>query len=149
MPSPAYYVVVFTARSWHHFKAGGGTTAGFPSQAWGRAAKLKIGDYLLCYLVDVKLWIGILQVVGAPYISSEPPIWGIDVFPARVPVKMIDELDEDCGVPAKRLVQQIPSLKAAADKHPGAWGGFLRGSPRKWSAEDAKVVINAIRHQNR
>ena len=34
--------------------AAGGTTAGFSSNARARVAKLRPGDYLLCYLVEVK-----------------------------------------------------------------------------------------------
>ena len=120
-------------------------TAAFPSQAWRRVTRLRPGDYLLCYLTDVKQWIGLLRVTGNPYISSEPPIWGIGVFPARVSVRVIDELPEDAAVSAEQLVNQIQRLKTACGGSPGAWGGFLRGSPRKWSAEDAQIVIDAIR----
>ncbi|HEX6509966.1 MAG TPA: hypothetical protein VF221_20250 [Chloroflexota bacterium] len=119
-------------------------TAGFPSRAWARVAKLEIGDYLLCYLVDRKQWIGLLRVTGHPYSSADPPIWGIDLFPSRVSVEIIEELQEDNAVSATDLIQQIPRLKDAADRHPGAWAGFLRGSPRRWPTGDAKVVINAL-----
>jgi hypothetical protein len=145
MINPNYYVVVFTRKSWHLFLAAGGTTAGFPSKAWNRVAKLRPGDYLLCYVVEVKQWIGLIRVTGDPYSGSEPPIWGIGVFPARVPVEVVEELPEDASVSAEDLVRKIPRLKNAADKQPGAWAGFLRGAPRRWPAEDAEVVIDALR----
>ncbi len=144
MNEPAYYVAVFTTTSWRLFKEAGGTTAGFTSRAWNRVHKLIPGDYLLCYLVDVKLWIGLLRVTGEPYCGTKPPIWGADIFPARVKVQVIEELPEDAAVPARELVKQIPRLKDVDDKHAGAWGGFLRGSPRRWRAEDAWIVIDAI-----
>jgi hypothetical protein len=146
---PAYYVIVFTATSWHIFLQAGGTIAGFPSHAWTRVTKLKVGDYLLCYIVDAKQWIGLIRVSGEPYSASEPPIWGPDAFPSRVPVELVEELHESTAVPAKNLIRQLPRLKAAADKNPGAWGGFLRGSPRRWPPEDAKVVIDAMRKAQR
>lgn len=141
-----YYAVVFTESSWGLFKAAGGTTAAFPSGAWGRVAKLKSGDVLLCYMTDVMQWVGLLQVTGDPYIGTEPPIWGVGVFPARVQVRVAEELPAGSAVSAKQLVRQIPRLRAAEEKHPGSWAAYVRGSPRKWPAEDAAVVINAIRH---
>lgn len=145
MSDPTYYVAVFTLKSWRLFLAAGATTAGFPSKAWPRVAKLRPGDYLLCYLVEVKQWIGLILVTGEPYSGSEPPIWGVGAFPARVPVEVVEELPEDASVSAKDLIGQIPRLKSAADKYPGSWAGFLRGAPRRWPAEDAEVVINALR----
>jgi hypothetical protein len=142
---PAYYVTVFTPTSWRLFLAAGGTTAGFPSTAWTRVARLKPGDYLLCYLVEVKQWIGLVRVTGEPYSASEPPIWGTGAFPARVPVEVVKKLPEDASVSAKDLIEKLPRLKKAAEKHPGAWSSFVRGSPRRWSSKDAEVVINAIR----
>lgn len=145
MIEPAYYVAVFTRKSWSLFLAAGGTTAGFPSKAWTRVARLRPGDYLLCYLVEVQQWIGLIRVTGEPYSGSEPPVWGAGLFPARVPVEVVEKLSEDTSVSAKDLISQIPRLKSAADKHPGAWAGFLRGAPRRWPADDAEVVIDAIR----
>ena len=142
---PAYYVAVFTGISWRLFLEAGGTTAGFPSHAWTRVAKLKTDDYLLCYIVNVKKWIGLIRVTGEPYFASEPPIWGPDAFPARVPVEIVEKLHEDTAVSAIDLIRQLPRLKDAADKVPGAWAGFLRGSPRRWPPEEAKVVIDALR----
>jgi hypothetical protein len=142
---PAYYVAIFTSTSWRLFLEAGGTTAGFPSHAWKRVAKLRIGDYLLCYLVEVKQWIGLIRVIGEPYSASEPPIWGIDAFPSRVPVEVVEELHADTAVSAMDLIGQLPRLKDAADRNPGAWAGFLRGSPRRWPTEDAMVVIDALR----
>jgi hypothetical protein len=142
---PAYYVAIFTPTSWRLFLEAGGTTAGFPSHTRTRVAKLKIGDYLLCYLVDVKKWIGLIRVTGEPYFANEPPIWGTDAFPARVPVEGAEELNEDTAVSAADIIKQRPRLKDATDRHPGAWTVFLRGSPRRWPPEDAKVVIDALR----
>jgi hypothetical protein len=145
MIDPAYYVAVFTPKSWRLFLAAGGTTAGFPSNAWTRVAKLRPGDYLLCYLVEVMQWIGLIRVTGEPYSAGEPPIWGVGAFPARVPVEVVDRLPEDSSVSAKDLIERIPTLKSAAEKNPGSWAGFVRGAPRRWSAEDAEVVIDALR----
>lgn len=141
----AYYVAVFTHTSWRLFLEAGGTTAGFPSRAWVRVAKLKVGDYLLCYIVDVKQWIGLIRVTGEPYSDSEPPIWGIGAFPARVPVEVVEELREDTAVSAIDLISQLPRLKDAADRNPGSWAAFLRGSPRRWPPEEAEVVIDTLR----
>jgi hypothetical protein len=145
MTEPAYYVMVFTPRSWRLFVAAGGKTAGFPSAAWTRVAKLRRGDHLLCYLVEVKQWIGLVRVTGEPYSASEPPIWGVGAFPARIPVEIVEELPEDASVSADDIIEQLPRLKIAAERHPGSWSAFVRGSPRRWPAEDAEVVINALR----
>jgi hypothetical protein len=148
MSDVAYYVAVFTKTSWRLFQEAGADTAAFPLPAWARVAKLNVGDYLLCYIVEAKQWIGLLRVTGRPYRATEPPIWGVGFFPSRISVEVIEALNADTAVSAKDIIWQIPKLRNAESKQAGAWAGFLRPAPRRWLAEDANVVIDAIRQSS-
>ena len=141
---PRYYSVVFTVQSWTLFKAAGGSTAGTRESTWTRVQKINIGDFLLCYLVDVKRWVAILRVAGEPYWATEPKIWGDEPFPARIPVTIESEVMPTAGVSARDLVEHLPRQKAANDRHPGAWGNFVRGSPRQLPEDEARIVIEAV-----
>jgi hypothetical protein len=58
------------------------------------------GDILLCYLTGVSRFIGALEVIGEPFVDKSP-IWRSDVFPARLPVKVLIQLKAETAIPPK------------------------------------------------
>lgn len=138
----AYWLDLFTVETWREFKAAGGKVSGFRESRWGRVKKIKPGDRLLCYLVGLKRWVGVLEVIDEPFMSTEPRIWQSDAFPARLNVRIELELTPETGVPAVDLLAEMPMF----DKLTGTkgWGAFFMGSPAQWADVDAKVVVEAI-----
>jgi hypothetical protein len=83
-----YWLALFTAETWKEFQAHGGDTSGFRRSRWPTVQRMRPGDYLLCYLTRVSRWVGLLEVVGEPFLGDEP-IWSSDVYPSRLHVKTI------------------------------------------------------------
>lgn len=137
-----YWLDLFTVETWEEFKAAGGNISGFRQSRWARVKKMRPGDRLLCYVVGLKRWVGVLKVVSEPWNSEEPRIWASDPFPARVNVEIEFELTPENGVPAIDLIPEMPMF----DKLDGSrgWGAFFMGSPAEWKIVDGDVVVSAI-----
>lgn len=101
---------------------------------------MAVGDWLLCYATGISRWIGILEVTG-PAFMGEDRIWGEDIFPARVPVKIVAQLPPEHAVPAMLLRDKMSYFRPEA---PLAWMGHFRGSPVKEKPEDGELVAAAI-----
>jgi hypothetical protein len=138
----AYWLDLFTIETWREFKQAGGQISGFRESRWVRVKKMQPGDRLLCYIVGLKRWVGVLKVVGDPWNGTEPAIWQSDTFPARVNVEIELELAPETGVPAVDLIPEMPMF----DKLDGmrGWGAFFMGSPALWQDVDGDIVVKAI-----
>jgi hypothetical protein len=78
--------------------AAGGTVSGFPESRWKTVQQVRVGDYLLCYLTGISRFIGVLEVVKAPYKDNTKLIWKDDVFPCRLGVKPIQVLTPETAI---------------------------------------------------
>ena len=57
-----YWLDLFTGKTWEEFLKAGGQISGFRSRKHNLAKKIKIGDYLICYLTGISRFVGILEV---------------------------------------------------------------------------------------
>lgn len=103
--------------------------------------KIKIGDYLLCYLTGISRFIAILEATSEPFKDSSP-IWKDEDFPSRVRVKTVVVLAPETAVPVTELRDRLSAFTNM--KSPIAWTGHFRGSPSKWSHSDAEAVLNSV-----
>src|SRR5207248_1852713 len=117
--------------------AAGAEVSGFREKQWKAAQKIKPGDILLCYLTGVSRWIGTLEVTGSAYRDSSP-IWSKNVFPARLPVKLIDRLEPLTAIPVIEMRDSLSIFRNL--KGPHAWTGRFRGSLSRWDSEDGRAV---------
>ena len=85
--------------------------------------------------------IGLLEVTGKVF-HDDSPIWMDDPFPVRLPVKLLIALEPDVAVPILELRDQLSIFRDLSNPH--AWTGALRGSPARWRASDATVVVTAL-----
>jgi hypothetical protein len=137
-----YWLDLFTVETWHEFIRAGGNVSGFRESRWSRVQKIKRDDRLLCYVVGLTRWVGVLKVTGAPFYSSEPRIWQSDDFPSRVDVEVELELTPETGVPALDILPEMPRFRGP--KGTRGWGASFMGSPAQWSHADGTVVVRAI-----
>jgi predicted RNA-binding protein len=139
--SRAYWLVVFTEKTWAEALAAGGNIVGFRSASRNNFEKIAVGDYLLCYLTGISRFVAVQEVVSEPFLD-DTPVWKDDVFPYRVMAKTITQLKPDTAVPVKELAPRLSIFNKFI--LPGNWGVFFRTSPRKWNKEDGQIVVDAI-----
>jgi hypothetical protein len=138
----AYWLNLFSPKTWAEFLKAGGTVTGFRESRWRTAQRIALGDYFLCYLTGVSRWVGLLEVTGKAF-QDASPIWADDPFPVRLPVKLIIALEPDTAVPILELRDQLTIFRNLANPH--AWTGALRGSPARWKHSDATAVMAALK----
>jgi hypothetical protein len=137
-----YWLDLFSVETWQEFLDHGADVSGFNERRWPAVQRMKAGDYLLCYLTGVSRWVGILEVVGKPFQSSEP-IWKGQTYPSRIPVQTLVALKPEHGVPVLNMRDQLTVFRNL--DNPNRWSGPFRGTPTRWKAEDGEVVLRAVR----
>jgi hypothetical protein len=142
MADPSYWLDLFTWNTWREFLKAGGHTSGFRENRWAAVQKMRVGDYLLCYLTGISRFIGILEVTGDAH-RDETRIWGEEIFPCRIKVKVLTKLTPEVAVPISQLRDKLSMFQNL--KNPNAWVGYVRGSPVRWKPIDGAVVLEAVR----
>jgi hypothetical protein len=137
-----YWLDLFTGTTWKEFQKAGGKVTGFRDRTWNRAKGVRPGDIFLCYLVGVKRWVGLLEVVCDRY-RDETPIFHEEVFPVRFKVKPLAMLTPENGVPMEEFAGKLTFFPAGSTAR--QWSGLVRGSPTRYKPEDGEVIANAIR----
>jgi hypothetical protein len=137
----SYWLDLFTGTTWDEFLKAGGDVSGFRESKWTTVQKIKPGDYLLCYMIGISRFIGILEVKSEAF-KSEERIWKDQVFPCRLKVKQFVTLTPETAVPVHSFRETLTCFTKPTD--PRAWGAYFRGSPAKWSTADGEVVVKAL-----
>ena len=138
---PSYWLDLFTWKTWCEFLAAGGNISGFRESRWKSVARIKPGDRLLCYITGISRWIGVLEVTSEAY-RDNSPIWADSVFPCRLHVEVLAELEPGTAVPVLLLRNRLSIFEGLSN--PNAWSGRFRGSPTKFPQEDGKLIEQTI-----
>jgi predicted RNA-binding protein len=136
-----YWLSLFTAETWQEFLDAGGKAMGFRASRWPSVQRIREGDYLLCYMVGISRWVGILEAVSRGY-QDETPIWSSDPFPSRVKVRIVVALTPETGVPVVDMRDELSVFRNL--QNPNRWSGAFRGSPLKWPTTDGQAVVRAV-----
>ncbi len=141
LPARAYWLDLFTPKTWAEFLDAGGDVSGFREGRRGLVAKIKPGDYLLCYLTGVSRFVGLLEVTSEPY-QDHAKIWSAEDFPLRLHVGRLAVLAPEHGVP---IVELFPRLSLyPRRKSDNSWQGLVQGSPTRFGAADGELITAAI-----
>jgi predicted RNA-binding protein len=133
-----YWVQVFSRGTWREFLEAGAAATGFREHRRAKVNKLKPGDYLLCYLSKVGVWIAALEVVSQPYIERNKRIWRDELFPCRVDVRIVIQVSLADAVPIRDLWNKLSIFKS------NSWGAHLLGSPTRFGGKDAAVIMREL-----
>ncbi len=101
---------------------------------------------MLCYLTGVSRWVGILEVVSAPF-TDNTPIWTSGTFPSRVKVKPVFQLEPKTAVPVLDLKEKLSVFRNLSN--PKIWSGAFRVAPLQWKKEDGEAVAIAVEKASR
>jgi len=136
-----YWLDLFTGKTWAEFLEAGAEVSGFRETRCTTVFRMNHGDYLLCYLTGISRWIGVLEVTGAAFKSTDP-VWKDEDFPCRVPVRVVSALKPETAVPVLDLRDKLSVFQGL--KNPNLWSGAFRGSPAKWTPADGEAIVAAV-----
>jgi hypothetical protein len=137
----SFWLDLFTWATWNEFLNVGGKVSGFRESRWPTVQRVTAGDIFLCYLTGISRFVGALEVTGQPFLDKSP-IWKSDVFPARLPVKVLIQLKAETAVPVHALRDQLSFFQPDPDSP--AWTGLFRGSPNRFNEADGRIIFNAL-----
>lgn len=141
METKNYWLNLFSGTTWIEFVASGSDVTGFRESRWRTVQKIKIGDYLLCYLTGISRFIAVLEVISNPF-KDTSVIWKDNPFPTRLRVKSIVSLTPETALPVFDLKDKLSMFQNLTSTH--AWTGHFRGSPSHWKFDDGQVVLDAL-----
>lgn len=137
-----YWLNLFTGKTWQEFQAAGSKTSGFREHNWARARGIKAGDVFLCYLVGVKRWVAVLEILSERF-RDDSPIYEEESFPVRFKVKPVVMLKPEEGVPMENLAGKLSFFPEGGNFR--QWSGHVRSSPTKYSREDGEAIAKTIK----
>jgi predicted RNA-binding protein len=146
MKAPTYWLNLFTGETWQELIDAGVAVSGFRKIHWTSVQKIKPGDILLCYMIGVSRWVGLLQVISEPFLDASP-IWKSDPFLARVRVRAEVTLTPEIGIPVLLMRDQLSVFRNL--KNQRHWAGAFRKAPLRWKAQDGEIVVAALREAAR
>jgi predicted RNA-binding protein with PUA-like domain len=105
----AFWLDLFTPYTWERFQQHGASVSGFrPRQRRAAFERVQQGDQLLCYLVKLSRWCGVLEVTSGAYEDTSPIFAeGNDPFPIRFKVAPRVILDFEHSIPIEELWTQL------------------------------------------
>jgi hypothetical protein len=136
-----YWLDLFTGFTWNEFKKAGGDVTGFRESRWKTVQKIKVGDYLICYLTGVSRFIGMLEVTSEAF-RDDTAIWSDESFPCRLKVKTVVDLTPETAIPVHNLKDSLSFFQNLSS--PIAWTGHFRGSPQQWKRADGEVILSGL-----
>jgi hypothetical protein len=149
-----YWLDLFTPHTWTRFVDHNASVTGFrPRQRKAAFEKVNRGDLLLCYLVKLSRWCGVLEVTSDAYEDSSPVFADSnDPFPIRFKVKAHVALSFENSIPIERpeLWNSLSFTRDIAKGSPG-WAQFarLRQSLIQISSSDGRQIQQALEAQNK
>src|SRR5690242_810599 len=107
----ACYLDLFTRETWDGFRAHGADISGFRETQFKLAERVQPGDSLLCYIVGVSRWAGVLEIVSGPFRDSSPIFLNPDPYTVRFTVKTKIALDLEYAIPIYELWTRLSFTK--------------------------------------
>lgn len=138
-----YWLDLFTGKTWEEFLENGANVSGFRERRRKTAKRIRIGDYLICYLTGVSRLIGVLEVKSELYFDKTP-IWEGEDFPCRFKVELLHQLEPKTAIPILELRDELSLFQGLKSKN--AWSGYFRGSPALFEPSDGEILVEAINH---
>ena len=144
----SYFLNLFTPETWEAFRAHGANVSGFRKRQSRAAEKVKVGDLLLCYLVRVSRWCGILQVTSTVYVDEKTIYENPDPFVIRFKVKPVVILEPEYSIPIySDSIWNTLSQTKEHRKGSKTWTGAYRNSLREIDNPDGLFLVSRLKKQ--
>lgn len=137
----SYWVNTFTIKTWEEAQRAGGQISGFRTPAKILFETISEGDYFLCYILKLKRFIAVQDVLSKAFVD-DTPIWQDELFPCRVKVRTISKLDPVTAVPILELADRLSIFENL--KIGSGWGLYFQRSPGRWAIADGEKVVRVI-----
>jgi hypothetical protein len=145
----SYYVDLFSPETYEAFSISTREVSGFRLRQENAAARVKVGDKLICYVTKLGRWTGVLEVTS-PYFRDDAPIFykDKDPFVIRFRVKVLAWLTKEKAIPIRDdRVWCTLSFTQGNEKNTSNWTGKLRSSLNALDDKDGQFLEQLILSQ--
>lgn len=144
------YLDLFTPETWKAFIEKGSTVVGFKASAGNRVSRIRIGDELLCYMVRLQRWVGLLKISSRVYLDETPYFSKEnEQFTLRFNVEPCIILSPDHGVPISHLWRQLKMCEGVEQTSGWAYRVKIARSLIPIDEPDASFLKNVLLNQSR
>lgn len=144
-----YWTDLFTPETYEGFSKSDRTVSGFRESQRGMAERVQAGDKLICYMVRMSRWIGVLDILEGPFVDRTPIfVPEDDPFIVRFKVAPTVWLTLDKTIPMQddEVFSRLTFTRNVEEG--GYWLGPLRRSLQKLDAEDGQFLDSLLTRQN-
>jgi hypothetical protein len=144
-----YWTDLFTPETYEGFSKSDRTISGFRESQRGMADRVQAGDKLICYMVRMSRWIGVLDIIEGPFVDRTPIfVPEDDPFIVRFKVAPTVWLALDKTIPMQddEVFSRLTFTRNVEEG--GYWLGPLRRSLQKLDAEDGQFLDSLLTRQN-
>lgn len=142
-----YRLALFTPETWKATQADGCTTVGFRRNQ-AALARVEPSDLLLCYIIGVSRWSGVLKVTRAAYECTGTLYDEPESFPLRLDVSPLVAVNMERAVPIQLpevwsnllLTKELPIQNSR-------WGALFRQTLRQIPREDGDFLLALLRRR--
>jgi hypothetical protein len=144
-----YWTDLFTPQTYEAFSRSDRSVSGFRESQRGMASRIHSGDKLICYMVEMSRWIGILEVIEGPFVDNTPIfVPEDDPFVVRFRVRPAVWLPLEHTIPM-REPEVFSRLTFTRDVESGGyWLGPLRRSLQKLEHTDGELLESLLHSQH-
>ena len=142
----AYFINLFSPETYEAFSRSNREMSGFRPRQENAAGRIEVGDKLICYMVKLSRWVGILEV-KSNYFKDDTPIFydSNDPYVIRFKVEPIVWLQKEKSIPIHEdIVWNRLSFTKGFDKKSSSWTGIIRNSLNSLGDEDGRFLEELI-----
>ena len=146
-----YYINLFSPNTATAFTNSNRDVTGFriSRKSYVKNQGIKAGDIFICYCAKIQRFIGILEVISAPYEDNSPIfIEENDPFCLRFKVKPLVWLPFELAIPIHEdLIWNTLSITKGLPKDSTKWTYKVFSSPLRWDNADGEFLVDLLKRQ--
>jgi hypothetical protein len=149
-----YWLDLFTPYTWTRFRDHGATISGFrPRQRKAAFERIKRGDLLLCYLVKLSRWCGVIEIASEAFEDTTPIFADADdpyTIRFNVAPKVMLDFEHAIPIDEPELWKKLSFTRDLAIGSVGwAQAAKLRQSLLKIPKDDGELLTQLMLQQNK
>lgn len=146
-----YYINLFSPNTATAFTNSNRDVTGFriSRKSYVKNQGIKAGNIFICYCTKIQRFIGILEVISAPYEDNSPIfIEENDPFCLRFKVKPLVWLPFELAIPIHEdLIWNTLSITKGLPKDSTKWTYKVFSSPLRWDNADGEFLVDLLKRQ--
>lgn len=149
----AYYIDLFSPETYEIFSKSKRDISGFRLRQENAASRIQVGDKLICYMVKLSRWVGILEVTSTYFKDNSPLFYNSnDPYVIRFRVNPVVWLPKEKSIPIHddrvwRKLSFTKNFEQNTEKRGSPWTGKLRSSLNALDDDDGRFLEAMITSQ--